>query len=282
MIAKPTEPRSTSKRVRILVAEDSPLNQQIALMQLEKLGFQGDGVADGAEVLKALKRTNYDIILMDCQMPELNGYEATWQIREAEKKASQEGSAAHRVYVIAMTANTKADNRTRCSQAGMDDYIGKPVELPELEAALHRALADRASQKTIDEVIDPVVIAGLRQLQMPGRPSALGELIELFTRETPEQIKALEAAVAQNDYTSLARVFGATSSLKGSAINLGARSLAALCDEIEQTARNWSLNDTLPLISRARDELTRVLNALEKIRQIELSATNVSAASPGV
>lgn len=248
------------------MAEDSPLNQQIALKQLEKLGYEAEGVADGTGVLEAIKRATYDIILMDCQMPELNGYEATWQIREAEKKSSRGGHAVHRTYIIAMTANTKADNRARCAEAGMDDYVTKPVELPELEAAIHRGLADRASQKAIEEVVDPVVIAGLRQLKMPGKPDPLADLIDLFVRETPEQLKALEKAVAQNDYTSLARAFSATSSLKGSAMNLGARNLAALCDEIEQTARNWSLNDTLPLIARARDELGRVRNALERIK----------------
>jgi len=267
MSAEATDPKTAPpKQVRILVAEDSPLNQQIALRQLEKLGYSAEGVADGSEVLHAMKRQHRDIILMDCQMPELNGYETTWQIREAEKRAAESGHPIQRTYIIAMTANIKSDNRTRCMEAGMDDYIGKPVELPELEAALHRGLADRAAQREIDEVVDPVVIAGLRQLQIPGKPDTLAELIDLFIRETPEQIKALEKAVALNDYTSLARAFSATSTLKGSAINLGARKLAALCDEIEQTARNWSLSDTTPLISRAKEELARVRRALEQIK----------------
>jgi len=255
------------KSVRILVAEDSPLNQQVALKQLEKLGYQAEGVADGTGVLEAIKHTAYDIILMDCQMPELNGYEATWQIREREKTACDaEGTPVRRIYIIAMTANTRADNRQKCIQAGMDDYICKPVELSELEAAVHRGLADRASQKALDDVIDPVVIAGLRQLRMPGKPDPLVELIDLFLQEAPEQILFLETAVAQNDHTSLARTFSAASRLKGSAINLGARILAALCDEIEQTARNWSLADIPPLIDRVRKELDRVRSTLEKIK----------------
>jgi CheY-like chemotaxis protein len=255
-----------ARAVRILVAEDSPLNQEVALKQLEKLGYQADGVADGTGALEALRRTAYDIILMDCQMPELNGYETTWQIRKDETEQARAASPRRRVYIIAMTANTKADNRDRCAQAGMDDYVTKPVELPELEAALHRGLADRASQQALEEVIDPVVIAGLRQLRMPGKPDPLAELIALFLQEAPQHIQALETAVAQNDHTSLARTFRACSSLKGSASNLGARNLAALCDEIEQTARNWSLADVPPLIERARQELARVRDALEKIK----------------
>jgi HPt (histidine-containing phosphotransfer) domain-containing protein len=165
-----------------------------------------------------------------------------------------------------MTANTRADNRQKCLDAGMDDYINKPVELPELEAAVHRGLADRASQKALEDVIDPVVIAGLRQLRMPGKPDPLAELIDLFLQEAPEQVQLLENAVAQNDHTSLARTFSAASRLKGSASNLGARILAALCDEIEQTARNWSLADIPPLIDRVRHEFARVREALEKIK----------------
>jgi len=255
------------KTVRILVAEDSPLNQQVALKQLEKLGYQAEGVADGTGALEAIQRTPYDIILMDCQMPELNGYEATWQIRDRERKQVPVAGTRKHVYIIAMTANTKADNRDKCRQAGMDDYVRKPVQLPELEAAIHRGLADRASQRTLDKVIDPVVIAGLRQLGTPGKPDPLVELIDLFLQEAPAQLQAIEGAVAQNDHSSLARTFSAAVRLKGSAMNLGARDLAALCDEIEQTARNWSLaHDVPPLLERARLELDRVREALARIR----------------
>jgi CheY-like chemotaxis protein len=259
-------PANSTKPARVLVAEDSPLNREVALKQLEKLGYQAEGVADGTGVLEAVQRTDYDLILMDCQMPELNGYDATALIRENEKKQAGATGPTRRLYIIAMTANTKADHRDRCLQAGMDDYINKPVQLPELEAALHRGLADRATQKALEEVIDPVVIASLRQLRMPGKPNPLVELIDLFLQEAPAQVQAMESALAQNDYTSLSRTLSAATSLKGSASNLGARNLAALCDEIEQTARKWSLADVLPLIERTQLELTRVRDALEKIK----------------
>lgn len=258
-----------AKPMRVLVAEDSPLNRQIALMQLEKLGYEADGVGDGLAVLEAIKQKSYGIILMDCQMPEMSGYEATFRIREDERRAdedAEEGAKPKRVYIIAMTANSEADNRAKCVQAGMDDYISKPVELPELEAALHRGLADRALQKVIEAVIDPVVIAGLRQLRMPGKPDPLGELVTLFLQEAPAQLRTLQEAVKQNDYTSLARTLSAATSLRGSASNLGARKLAALCDEIEQTAKNWSLAETLPLIDRAWKEFERAQAALGKIK----------------
>ncbi len=275
MTASPHDPESsTPAPVRVLVAEDSPLNQQVALKQLEKLGFPADGVADGAAVLEAVKKTPYDIILMDCQMPELSGYEATWHIRQAEKEAGRAGHARRRVYIIAMTANTRADHREKCLEAGMDDYINKPVQLPELEAALHRGLADRALQRALDAVIDPVVIAGLGQLQMPGKPDPVVELIDLFLEEAPAHVATLEKAVADNDASSLSRTFNALSRLKGSAGNLGARDLAALCDEMEQTARNWSLADVSPLLERTREELDRVRHALEKIKQSRARKTS--------
>jgi two-component system, sensor histidine kinase and response regulator len=277
MTARPNDSQSPAP-VRILVAEDSPLNLQIALKQLEKLGYAADGVPDGTKVLEAIQHTVYDIILMDCQMPELNGYEATWQIRDRERERVYQADArAKRIYIIAMTANARADSREKCLESGMDDYIEKPVELRELEAALHRGLADAASQKALEEVVDPVVIAGLRQLRMPGKPDPLAELIDLFLQEAPAQIQALATAVADNDSSSMARTFSAAAALKGSAINLGARNLAALCDEIEQTARLYSMADLPPLIERARHELSRVGEALEILKH----SSGAGTAPPG-
>jgi len=259
-------PASTAKPVRILVAEDSPLNQQVALKQLEKLGYQADAVADGEQAIAAHQRTGYDIILMDCQMPGVNGYDATWLIRNGEQEKAAQGQLVKKVSIIAMTANVQADNRERCIEAGMDGFINKPVQLPELEAALLHALADQAAMKEMDAVIDPVIIAGLHQLRTPGKPDPLAELIDLFLQEAPAQLNTLSAAVAKNDEWSLARTLSAATALKGSAGNLGARNLAALCDEIEMTARTWMLADTLPLIERAREELGRVRLALERLR----------------
>jgi CheY-like chemotaxis protein/HPt (histidine-containing phosphotransfer) domain-containing protein len=255
-----------AKPLRILVAEDSPLNQQVALKQLEKLGHTADAVADGSQALEAHARTPYDIILMDCQMPVMSGYEATWQIRNREQEKTGVAEAGKRVYIIAMTANTQADNREKCTAAGMDGFINKPVQLTELEVALLHALADQKATKEIEAVIDPLIIASLRQLGTPGKPDPLAELIDLFLREAPAQLDIMSEAVAKNDLSSLSRTLSAVTALKGSASNLGARNLAALCDEIELTAKTWMLADTLPLIERAREEFSRVRSALERIK----------------
>jgi CheY-like chemotaxis protein len=254
------------KPVSILVAEDSPVNRALALKQLEKLGYQAQGAADGAQVLAAVGRAAFDVILMDCSMPEINGYEATWQIREAEKKKAEASGAGPHTYIIAMTANAEADNREKCRAAGMDDFINKPVQLPELEAALHRALADRAAQQTLDEVIDPVVIAGLRQLRMPGQPDPLAELIDLFLREAPDQLDVMAKSVASTEVEAVSRALSSTTALKGSASNLGARNLAALADEIVQAINTGYLSESLPLVEKARREFERARDTLLKIK----------------
>jgi len=131
--------RQTSRRaIRILLADDNAINQRAGLHQLREYGYQVDTVADGNAVLEALSRAPYDIILMDCQMPGTDGYEATRAIRKREQSLDQCGRGKSPVYIVAMTASAMQDERETCLAAGMDDYISKPVRGPELEAALER------------------------------------------------------------------------------------------------------------------------------------------------
>jgi CheY-like chemotaxis protein len=126
-------PESTPRqaKVRILVAEDNPVNQRIAVRILEKAGYQAEAVSDGKQALEALAKNDYDLVLMDVQMPEMDGFQATMEIRRLE-------AATGRTPIIAMTANAMTGDRERCLAAGMDDYIGKPVRLEELQKMIER------------------------------------------------------------------------------------------------------------------------------------------------
>ncbi|HTD86242.1 MAG TPA: PAS domain-containing protein, partial [Candidatus Binatia bacterium] len=159
------------RNARVLLAEDNPVNQRLTLRQLKKLGFPADAVANGREVLQALERMPYDIILMDCQMPEMDGYDTAKAIRRISDGNN------HSPYIIALTANAMLGDRDKCLGSGMNDYLPKPLDLADLEGVLERALAklqpveQEISART--SCLDQAVIAGLRELREPNEPDSL-------------------------------------------------------------------------------------------------------------
>ena len=258
------------RNVRVLVAEDNAVNRKIALRQLKKLGYSADAVANGYEAVDAVRRIPYDIILMDCQMPEMDGFEATRKIRQSESDHPRHPRLP--VYIIAMTANALEGNREVCLAAGMDDYVSKPVKLTELQSVLGCAPQFPTAAQTagptdpaatdlpeLADVIDPATLASLRSLSDSEEDNVLGDLVGLFLRDMPAKLDQIETAAAQSRPVSLREC---AHSLKGSASNLGARRLAGLCARLENLARGPSLAEATQSIPELREEFQRVCAAL--------------------
>jgi CheY-like chemotaxis protein/HPt (histidine-containing phosphotransfer) domain-containing protein len=227
------------------------------------LGFSADAVANGIEVLSALQRIPYDIIIMDCQMPEMDGYEVTTRIRQGGSDSYIHLRSSP--YIIALTANALQGDRERCLTLGMNDYLTKPLHLHQLERALQRAFlkvrpAEESASETASpaEVLDRSVIDGLKELREPGQPDPLAELIELFFRDTRPRLESMEQALGRDDLAALA---SGAHSLKGSASNLGARALAALCATMERQAKAGE-------VAQARESFFEVKQELKKVESI--------------
>jgi CheY-like chemotaxis protein/HPt (histidine-containing phosphotransfer) domain-containing protein len=247
------------ENLRILVAEDNPVNQKVALYQLQKLGYLAEVVENGREALAALAKSRYDVVLMDCQMPELDGYETTRDLRAIEKGGTR------RTWIIAMTANSLEGDRQKCLDAGMDDYVSKPVKPEHLQAALSRFTGVRAVAQEVLETgsagtIDANIIAGFREMDVDGEESILGKLIDIFIENTPRVLEEARTAVANRMSPQLER---AAHSLKGSCSNFGAERMRAACEKLETLARVGDLERAEELIAQAEKEFEYVRLALE-------------------
>jgi signal transduction histidine kinase/DNA-binding response OmpR family regulator len=256
-------------RIRILVAEDNQVNQKVAVKMLERLGYRADVAANGLEALEALTRIPYSAILMDVQMPEMDGYEATTEIRKRESEGSE-----RRTPIIAMTANAMQGDREKALEAGMNDYVSKPVKPEELEAALERwiILPDAKASSPEEGIgstmasggatdpLDQSVLMNLRELQEEGEPDILAELGELFLEDVPPQLEALREAIEGGNAPSLERV---AHTLKGSSSNMGALRMATLCADLEDIGRSGDLSRAPVLLERLEAEFGRVREALE-------------------
>ena len=256
-------PHADVPPLHILIAEDNAINQKVAIGLLEKLGCRAVAVANGREVLNALELVSYDLIFMDCQLPELDGFKTTMEIRRRE--ASQNNGARKRAYIIAMTSYAVNGAREKCLAVGMDDYISKPVQLDALETVLHRAIhgiARAATDGTLgnDTIIDPAAITVLQQLRRPDKPDPVAELIDLFIRETPERLREMQIAATQYNPRALA---AAAHSLRGCASSIGAVKLASLCEKLEETAERRALQASSRLLKEIETEFDRARHALE-------------------
>ncbi|HIK12874.1 MAG TPA: PAS domain S-box protein [Oscillatoriaceae cyanobacterium M33_DOE_052] len=254
--------------LRILLAEDNPVNQQVALLTLEQLGYDADLAENGLEVLAALEREAYDVVLMDVEMPQMNGFTATRRIGEMYR-----GQEARRPRIIAMTAYAMQGDRQKCLDAGMDDYISKPLRVEELIRALQQipaseliplSLAAKEDPKT-EPTLDRRVLKSLRQMAGAKAPAILSQIIHNYQSDAPQLLQAIRDAVAASDAEAL-RVSAHT--LRSSSANLGAMGLAKLCQELENMGRERNTTLAPALMEQVEANLDNVIVAL--LKELEL------------
>ncbi|HVM04222.1 MAG TPA: response regulator [Acidimicrobiales bacterium] len=275
-LRRPTAPvagRGTpGARGHVLVVEDNATNQMVAVGLLEAMGYTADVVADGLEALHALDRGTYVAVLMDCQMPHMDGYTATRHIRRRPRDAG--------IPVIAMTAGAVAGDRERCLEAGMDDYITKPVKPDELEAALARwalPVPDGAGAGDgnppagprgdgDDDGVDAGGGVDAARLELlwnigPADGSLLAAVVDAFVAHVPKSLGDVTTAVTAGDGPGLVQ---AAHRLKGGAANLGMAGVASICAELERLGEAGRLDGARPLLDVLEEELERAPVSLRR------------------
>ncbi len=269
--------------LRILLAEDNTTNQKLALRILERIGYRADVAANGLEVLEALNRQPYDVVLMDVQMPEMDGLEAT-------RRTRRELPMARQPHIIAMTANAMQGDREMCLAAGMDDYVSKPIRVEALVEALSksRPLVEDEGRRTTDDgdltvapgkgtatsqspdqsgvpgeaVLDLKALNNLLAV-LGGEFSYLVELIDSFLEDAPQLLSELNLAIERGDAGGAQR---GAHSLKSNGADFGATTFSNLCKELEVMSRSGTLDGAADLFAQIQAEYGKVETALKVVR----------------
>ena len=254
-----------SSATRVLVVEDNEVNTRVALAILGRLGYKPDVAVDGFEAVRAAAETRYDVILMDCQMPGMDGFEATRLIRNQENDEV-------RVPIVALTANATGSDRGLCLAAGMDDYLAKPVRIEAMRATMERWLAQRApgvesaplaepgvlaeathptspalpaespaavagEQAAAVPLLDPEAMAAIRDLGFGDAEDMLAPLVDMFLAQAAVQMAAIRSAIQQTDATTLGSV---AHTMKGAARNVGASRVGQFAEDLERRGKDGS------------------------------------------
>jgi CheY-like chemotaxis protein len=280
---------------RVLLAEDNAVNQEVALAMLEGFGCDVEVANNGREAVAAVSRGRFDLILMDCQMPEMDGFEATRVLRELE---AVHANTMPRIPIIAVTADAMGGDRERCIAAGMDEYLAKPFKqdqvwdlltnwikrgsahAPDLSGVLpvtspqgapdvRKMREQPAPPRTMRNpemspaapAIDLTALDNIRALQQPGAPDLLEKVIAVYVRDVSNLVQSMREAIAAGDSILLQR---AAHTLKSTSATLGAHQLAKLCNEMEVRARNENHADAGQWIDRIESECARVCASLPR------------------
>ncbi|MDH4056399.1 MAG: response regulator [Gammaproteobacteria bacterium] len=258
---------------RVLLAEDNAVNQAVAIGMLESMGLSVLVAANGQEAVELAGKEAFDVILMDCQMPKMDGFQAAKAIRAAEKKSERSATP-----IVAVTANALKGDRERCLAAGMDDYLTKPFTSEQLHSALCQYLQPAATVRACDRggrqedaipvdsmpdqssPIDSSVLDGLARLQRHGAPSIVQRVIDAYLESSRELSARICDAVDRANAASLRE---SAHALKSSSANVGAIGLADLCRHLEVMARDNDLSQAPKLRERLQSEYERVVAALK-------------------
>ena len=248
----PTGASVAANAMRVLIAEDNIVNQKVAVNQIHKLGCHADVVGNGLEALDALAAADFDLVLMVCQLPELDGYKATAQLR------AREGGARH-TRIVAMTAHAIEGDREKCIAAGMDDYLSKPLRFDALREVVKRYQPVRPSA---EPAITRENIEALRELGTEESGDILGELIDAFLENAPQLVVEARDAFAARAPATMAH---AAHALMGSCSNFGAKPLQEFCGQLETLARSPDFPRSQQDEFRARQLLTAIQGELDRV-----------------
>ncbi|MCX5743339.1 MAG: ATP-binding protein [Proteobacteria bacterium] len=236
-------------RRRVLVVEDNPLGQRTTRLMIEQLGHDVEVVGDGAAAIEAVRRTSYDLVLMDCHLPVLDGFQATAHIRALPAPTGA-------IPIVACTASVMIDERRRCFAVGMDDVVIKPLSPAELRRVIESTpppATHLPATKSLGHVLDLARIEMLRELLDGNRQVALDQMIALFRAHAPEYLASIEIGARSRDLVALRR---AAHGLHGMSLNVGASALARACADVERGAATGSLSSIDPILSSYQEVLT--------------------------
>lgn len=251
--------------LKILVAEDNPINQKLLLRVLKQLGFSADMANNGVEVLKAVETSRYDLVFMDVHMPEMDGLEATRRIVNSTKSED-------RPFIIAVTADAMQGDRDKCIEAGMDDYISKPIRITDIHDVLDRwgqnvgkeeAAEPVSTSAEHDQELEQLVQDRVHQLGLETDTVFIRELIQSYIPLINTQLNTILEAHRERNAKKLSQ---AAHSLKGASLNVGANALADLCRIIEESARNNQFEALETVLEEIQRELTKVIQVLSGIK----------------
>jgi CheY-like chemotaxis protein/HPt (histidine-containing phosphotransfer) domain-containing protein len=256
----------TENSLRVLVAEDSPVNQKLIQRLLEKWGHTPVIASDGRETLALLDAGGFDLVLMDLQMPEINGFEATAAIRQKER-----GDGGH-IPIIALTAHALKGDRERCIEAGMDDYLSKPIEAQKLFAAVETAAhkSERKSERTTGNHRPHIRAVDIDALlkSFDGDRELVSMLAKVFADSSPGQLSELDDAVTRGDAEALA---SGAHALRGSVANFRADAAVDAATRLEQLARTGDLSTADSALAVLQNEIEHLKEELETFEQVSLS-----------